>query len=40
MARNKQRVLVANILGPAGWDVLKQREDVDTGADLDVGVLR
>ena len=29
MARNKKRVLVPNIMGAAGWDVLKEREDVE-----------
>ena len=29
MARNKKRVLVPNIMGAAGWDALKQREDVE-----------
>jgi D-3-phosphoglycerate dehydrogenase / 2-oxoglutarate reductase len=29
MARNKKRVLVPNMMGAAGWDVLKAREDVE-----------
>src|SRR6266566_8927402 len=29
MARNKKRILVPNIMGAAGWDVLEQREDVE-----------
>ena len=29
MARNKKRVLVPNVMGAAGWDVLKEREDVE-----------
>src|SRR6266550_4301504 len=29
MARNKKRVLVPNVMGVAGWDVLKEREDVE-----------
>jgi len=30
MASNKKRVLVPNIMGAAGWEVLRQREDVET----------
>jgi D-3-phosphoglycerate dehydrogenase len=29
MARNKKRVLVPNMMGAAGWDVFKAREDVE-----------
>jgi D-3-phosphoglycerate dehydrogenase len=29
MARNKKRVLVPNMMGAAGWDVLKAREDIE-----------
>ncbi len=29
MARNKKRILVPNIMGAVGWDVLEQREDVE-----------
>jgi D-3-phosphoglycerate dehydrogenase / 2-oxoglutarate reductase len=29
MPRNKKRVLVPNMMGAAGWDVLKAREDVE-----------
>src|SRR6266571_7718365 len=29
MTRNKKRVLVPNVMGAAGWDVLKEREDVE-----------
>src|SRR5260370_1173580 len=39
MARNKKRVLVPNIMGTAGWDVLKDIDEVDLASEtwLSVG---